>query len=80
MEAPKKKPLFEGVLEAAYMIGLAALFFGPLAVNSALPPETPFLDTLPPIGLCILLVLAYLGLIIAVGSWYDNRRRRRNAV
>ena len=60
------------------MLGLAALFFGPLAVHSALPPETPFLETARPIGLCILLVLAYLGALMAVGSWYDNRRRRRS--
>ena len=54
------------------MLGFAALFFAPLAANSSLPPGTPFAERLVPIGLTVLAVLGYLGVVLLLGWLYHR--------
>lgn len=65
--------LFEG----AYLLGWAALFVAPLAVNNALPPRVSFRERALSIGVAVCIVLLY-QIVVLVLSWsYHGWRKRQ---
>jgi hypothetical protein len=73
----RERPLFDVVLEKLYLLGLASLFFGPLAAVNATPPGSPLAkQVLAPLA-ALAGGVAYMIAIMLVGRFYHSRRDER---